>query len=119
MGVDYYLVVPKLRTKIHVGRHVSEEDANECAEKLNKIIENNDEGKYDVEVDSINYKEITAKDMARLITFYGDAAHLLDYKLINNVLITELLKIFPDSKLVGNDSEEYSKYEKYATYQND
>lgn len=116
MGEDFYLVVPKLKIKIYVGRHVSEENAKESAEKLNKIVENNDEGKYDVQIDSINYKAITAKDMARLITFYDDTVYLLDYKLVNNILVSELLKIFPESKLVGSDSGELNKYEKYTVY---
>lgn len=116
MGEDFYLVVPKLKIKIYVGRHVSEENAKEHIEKLNKIIENNDEGKYGVEVDSINYKEITAKDMARLITFYEDTVYLFDYKLVNNILVSELLKIFPGSKLVSSYSDELNKYEKYVTF---
>ncbi|MDP3742391.1 MAG: hypothetical protein Q8R15_03690 [Candidatus Micrarchaeota archaeon] len=116
MGVNYYVVVPKLQIKIYIGKHVSEEDAKEYVEKLNKIIENNAEGKYEVEAESINYKEITVKDIARLVTFYEDASYLLDDRLTTNILICEFLRIFPDAKLVADCSEEYNNYADYIEY---
>ncbi len=116
MGVDLYVVVPKLRTRIYVGRHVSEENSEECMEKLNKIIDNNTDGRYEADVASVNYKDIKARDMARLITFYEDAVYLLDDRLIDNILVHELLRVFPDSKLVADCSEEHIKYRGYAEY---
>ncbi|HLC68358.1 MAG TPA: hypothetical protein VJH24_00835 [Candidatus Bilamarchaeaceae archaeon] len=34
MGVDFYVVVPKLGIRIYVGRHISEENSEEFMEKL-------------------------------------------------------------------------------------
>jgi len=116
MGVDFYVVVPDLRIRIYVGRRVSEENSEKCMEKLNKVIDNNADGKYEVNVASVNYKDIKARDVARLITFYEDASYLLEERLIDHVVVHELLRIFPDSKLVADCSEEYGKYAGYAEY---
>lgn len=116
MGVDFYVVIPKLKIQIHVGRYVSEKDAEERVEQLNEAIRRNMDGKYETNLDSANYKDIKTKDLARLITFYDETAYLLDDRLISHVLIYELLRMFPGSKLVADCSNEYAKYAKYALF---